>query len=145
MSDTISIERTGWETFEIEGQDSTTVIEQSINEIHIEGIGVQGIQGAQGDGYTPTEQELSIIDHATLKSAYTVTTRHASGQRNLCTYTDHDGYTSITVTYGVNVNNQFTTVRKQFTYGGQVWVYEVENLWSVDGHNGVQINEFSRT
>lgn len=142
MSDTISIERTGWETFEIKGQDSTTTIEQSINEIHIESAGIQGPQGA---GVDPTEQELAIIDHATLKSAYTVTTRHPSGQRNLCTYTDHDGYTNITVTYGVNVSSQFTTVRKQFDYDGQTWVYEIENLWTVDGHNGVQINEFSRT
>lgn len=55
MSDTISIERVGWETIEVEGADSTVTIERSINEINIESVGIQGPVGPSGTSLDVTK------------------------------------------------------------------------------------------
>ena len=146
MSRTVTLEAKPKRTLIFERSDGRSLtLEKHTRNILLENKALRGEKGADGTGSAPTQEELSILDHAALKGGYVVTTRHPSGQRNLCTYEDHDGYTAHTLTWGVNGSGQFTTSRRQFTYGGEVWIYEIEHLWTVDGHNGTQINTFTRT
>lgn len=95
--------------------------------------GPQGPIGLPGTGILPTTEEKMILAQATdLKDKY-VETYHPTGQLDLVTYPDDADYTSTSVTYGVNVNEQYTTQLLTFIFESEAWVYEIEHLWNEVG------------
>ena len=124
---------------------SVTVSPQGAPTITISSTGAQGTPGADGVGADPTQEELLIIQQSTVKTSYSVTETHPTGERKTCTYIDANGYTNHTLSWGINGSGQYTTWRRQFDFGGETWVFEQENLWSGNDHIGTQINLFSRT
>lgn len=147
MSRNITVKQTPQRTIIIEPQGREIALKKLERKILLTNKGINGINGTDGAGFTPTQEEFLIIAGsklAPIDDAQTVL--NGNDQPTSFVYTDWQGYESQSLVMTYNGDDQLATARRTFTYGGEVWVYDISLIYNSDGvFTGKPITEFSRT